>query len=185
VHGRDLRDTQFSIAQDARAQSAATLEKSVRPGRERLVHPIAWPAFLRALELDALDFKLRPNQIVQIDLACDHIPARRRRRDIAQAKGVAEFFKNFRGKESYLSFVLVFEIEIAIAHDAVSGHALDPRHFDGRMLIRGPAVMPEIIVRRRNVKMHDLHASTLSPVPLPGEIVRWSRRIRLSCDHSA
>jgi hypothetical protein len=185
VHGRDLRDTQFAIAQDARAQSAATLEKSVRPGHERLVHPIARPALFRALELDALDFKLRPNQIVQIDLARDHISPRRRWRNSGQVKRVTQLSKNFEGKESDLSFVLIFVIEITIAHDSVSGHALDPGHFDGRMLIRGPAVMPEIIVRRRNVKMRDLHGSTLSPVQLLREIVRPSRRIRLSCDHSA
>jgi len=154
----------------------------VRPGSERLVHPIAWPAFLRAFELDTLDFELCPNQIVQIDPARDHIPPRRRGRNAGQFQRVTQLLKNFKGKESDLSFVLIFVIEIAIARNSVSGDALDLGHFDDRVLARGPLVVPEIIMTRRNVKMRDLHGSTLSPAQLPGESFE---RFRLSCDHSA
>jgi len=153
----------------------------VRSGSKSLVHPIAWPAFLRALELNALHFKLRPNQIVQVDLARDYVPPRRRGRNTGKAERVTQLVKNFDGKESDLPFVLVFIIEIAIAYDSVSGDALDPRHFDDRMLARGLLVMTEIIMTRRDVKMRDLHSSTLSPVQLSGESFE---RFRLSCDHS-
>ena len=176
-----MRDTEFAVAQDACAQSTAALQKLVRAGAERLVHPITWPAFFRALELHTLDFELRPNQIVQVDLARDHIPPRRRGRNASQIERITQRLKDVEGKKSDLSFVLIFVIEIAVAHDSMSGDAFDPRHFDDRMLARGPFVVPEIIVTRRNVKMRDLHGSTLSPAELPGEPFE---RFYLSCDHS-
>jgi len=48
-------------------------------------------------------------------------------------------------------------IEKAIAVNAVTGHAFDQRHLDGRIVIRFPPVMAEEIMSGRNVEMTYFH----------------------------
>ena len=74
-----------------------------------------------------------------------------------QPEAAAEFVKNFEREKCDLPFVIIFEIEIAIVADTVSGDAFDHRHFNCRMGVGFAIVVTDKIVAGRNVEMTDFH----------------------------
>lgn len=67
---------------------------------------------------------------------------------------------DFLGKKGDLSLVGIAVIEKPVAADAMSGHAFDRIHFHRRIIIGLLAMMPEIIVRGRNVELDNFHAQS-------------------------
>ena len=64
-HSRQLcLRAQLAVAQNFRAQTAATFQEFVGAGRDGLIHPIAWPAFLHAVKMDVLNFEVLTDQFV-------------------------------------------------------------------------------------------------------------------------
>jgi hypothetical protein len=150
--------TQDAVGKNPRAQAAPSFEKLFRPGRERLIHPIARPAFFRPAKANALHLKFISDQRVQISTARDHIPADGRCGLIVNIQGVAQLRVDFLGKKADLSLIRIAVIEKPIAADAMTGHTFDAAHLEDWIFIRGFAVMSEVVVRRRGVEMHDFHA---------------------------
>ena len=60
---------QYAVAQDFRAQPTVPFEKFFRAGRDGAVHPVARPAFLCAVEMNTLNFKVLADQVIKIDIA--------------------------------------------------------------------------------------------------------------------
>jgi hypothetical protein len=58
------RRAQFSVAKNLCAQTATTFQEFVRPGRNGAIHPIARPAFLRAVKTSALNLKILADQFI-------------------------------------------------------------------------------------------------------------------------
>jgi hypothetical protein len=67
------RHPQHAVAQNARAQSAAALHRSLRSGTKRLVHPITWLARFHAKEANALHLELATDKRIQINTARDDV----------------------------------------------------------------------------------------------------------------
>ena len=109
------------------------------------------------MKANAPDLEVLSDQLIQIDLARDHIASHQGRRSIAQLQRMAESMKCFQRKKRHLSFVVFLEIKKTIAPDSAPGHALDFWHFNRRVVIRFVAVMAKEIVPRGNVKMTDFH----------------------------
>lgn len=65
--------TQCSVGQNLCAQTAAAFKELFRAGRDRPIHPIAWPAFGGAVKADPLDFKFLADQLVKIDIAREDV----------------------------------------------------------------------------------------------------------------
>src|SRR5438105_10282158 len=151
--------SQGPVTQNPRAQSAAALEKFFRTPRDRAIHPITWPAFLRAIKANALHFKILSNQAIKIDIPRENISPNRARRNPAQFQCVAELIENFEREKSHLSFVIRLEVEVAIVPQPATGDALDHRQFDHRKVVRLLPEMSDKIVTGRNVKVTDFHSA--------------------------
>ena len=109
------------------------------------------------MKRDSLDFEILINQIVEIDAARDDISSGERGRAVLHFKRTAELVENLAREKCDLPFVIVFEIEVAIATNSATGHAFDHRNFNRRMVVRFASMMPDKIVSPRNVKMTDFH----------------------------
>src|SRR6202011_1032302 len=130
---------------------AATFKKDLCPGPDRLIHPITWPALLRSMKANALHFKILSNQAVKIDIARENVSPHRTRRDSPHMQCAAELVENFKREKGHLSFVIRLEVEITIAPQPASGHALDHRQFDHRKVIRLLPVVSDKVMSRRDV----------------------------------
>jgi hypothetical protein len=127
------------------------------PWSNGAIHPVARPAFLRAVETSPLNFKILADQFVQIDTPRYYVPSNHPGRAIMNLKRAAEFIEDFKGKKRDLSFVIVFEIEVTIAANAAPGDTFDHRDLDRRIRVGFEIVVADKIVPRRNVKMTDFH----------------------------
>ena len=138
------------------------MQEMFRPRRERLVHPMAWRAFRRAAKLHALNLKLPANERIQIHTFDNDIAPRKARRFFRQFQFRAQRGKNFPREERNLAFVVFLEIKKAVALDATSRHTFNLRHFNRRMPARRIAVMAEIIVAGREIKVADFHVQNMA-----------------------
>ncbi len=100
------------------------------------------------MKTNSLDFKILVDQLLKIDLARDYIASGKSGRAIVQFECSAQFVENLQRKKCDLAFVIIFEIKIAIATDAATGHAFDRPNFDHRKVIWFPAVVADKIVAR-------------------------------------
>src|SRR5438094_6753968 len=148
---------QFPVRQNFRPQSPATFQEFFRARCDGAIHPIAWPAFLRAVKTDALHFKILADQFVKIGAAHDDVAPHLGGRPLSKPERLAKLIENTEGKKCDLAFVVVFEIEVAIPANAAASHTFDHRHLDYRVSVRLATVMTDKIVSRRNVKMADFH----------------------------
>ena len=114
-------------------------------------------AFGGSQKAHALDFKLHPDERIQIHFRRDDISPRDAGRFAADTELAAKFFKNFRREKGDLALVVVLEIKEAVALDAAAGHAADFRALDQRAFARRLFVVAEEIMPRRNVEMADFH----------------------------
>src|SRR5690349_21769415 len=78
VRGR----AEHAIAKNFRAQAAATFQEFLRAERDGAIHPVAWAAFLHAVETNAVNFEVLANQLVQIGAPGDHVAPRQSRRTV-------------------------------------------------------------------------------------------------------
>jgi len=151
-----------------------------RAETERAIHPFAWPALFCSVKTDALHLKIFSDQVVKIDIAREDISADCARGNSFQLQRGAKFIESLERKKCRLSLVIGFEIEIAIATQAATGHTFNLRHFDHGELVRLPPVMADEIVPGRNVDVTDFHrahdniaAKTVKDDGIgPGEIIR-------------
>jgi len=146
---------QTSIAQNACAQTTATVQEFFHARRDRVVHPVTGPTFTGRLKPDTLYFKILTDQLVKIYTTGHNIPPKQRRRAALQFKRVTEVIENFDREEGDLSFVAFPIIEEAIASNAATSDAFDFWDFDGRMIVGRAAVVAKEIVAVRNIKMAD------------------------------
>src|SRR5882762_1236654 len=79
---RDGAQTQLAIAENLRAQTAASFQEIFRARRERAIHPVTRRALLRSAKTNALNLEFLVDELVQINAACDHIAPRQSRRAI-------------------------------------------------------------------------------------------------------
>ena len=173
--------TQLAITENFRAQTAASFQEIFRALRKCAIHPITRRAFLRSIKTNALNLKFLADEFVQIKAARDHVAPRRCRRSIMCVQRGAELFENIERKESDLSLVIVFKIEVTICANPAACDTFDHGHFDHGMVIRLPTVMANEIVSWRNVQVTDFHrlqqylkSSLMKEVPSigPGRIIR-------------
>lgn len=124
------------------------MEKFLSADGDRTIHPVTRPAFLRSVKTNSLDFKILVDQLVKIDIARDNIAPSQRGRATLHFERAAKFIKNFQRKKCDLSFVIIFEIKVAITADAATGHAFDRPNLDRRKLIWVAAVVADKIMAR-------------------------------------
>lgn len=154
-----------AVRQDSGAQTAVPLQIFFRAGLNGTIHPITWPAFSGAVKPHPLDFEILSNQLIQIDLAGQHIASNQRRRAGAELERAAKIIQNLEREKRDLPFVIFFEIEKSIAPNSVPGHAVDRPHFQSRIFIRFALMMAKKIMPRRNVKVTDFHCCKISSPP--------------------
>ena len=150
---------QLPVAQDPRAQTAATTQECLRPGAKRLVHPVAGAAFLAPAKPHALHLEINTDQFVHIDTTGDYIAAQDRRRPVVNTAVAAQLPVDFVGEKGDLSLVRIAVIEEPIAADAMAGDTLKGSHLNRRVLVGYPAVMTEVIVLRRSIEVQNLHGA--------------------------
>jgi FdhD protein len=172
---------QFSVSQDFRPQTAASLQEISRARRERAIHPVTRRGLLRSIKTNPLNLEFLANEFFQIKAARDHVAPRRSRRSIMCVQRSAELFENIERKESDLSLVIVFKIEVTICANPAACDTFDHGYFDHGMVIWLPTVMANEIVSWRNVQVTDFHrlqqylkSSLMKEVPSigPGRIIR-------------
>jgi hypothetical protein len=142
---------EIAVAQNFRAQAAATFQEFVCARRDGAIHPIAWAALLNSEKADALDLELLSDEFVKIDATGHHVAPRKSGRAVLDLQRAAKFIENFERKKCDLAFVIVFEIQVTVAANAAASCAMDRRHFDHGMRVRLATVMPDKIVSWRNV----------------------------------
>jgi hypothetical protein len=148
---------QFTIRQNSGAQTAATLQKCFRAGCDGAIHPIARSTLFHSMKIHALHFKVATDQLVKIDIARDHVATNQSGRAILEFERSAQLIEYLSRKKCDLAFVVVFEIEIAIAANAATCHAFDHRHFNRRINIWFARVVANKIMAWGNVKTADFH----------------------------
>ena len=109
------------------------------------------------MKIDALNFEILADQIIEIYAARNDVAPDRGRRAIMKTKRNAKLIEYLARKKSDLSFVIILEVEIAIPADAVPSHAFDRRQFNCRMRVWLAIVMSYKIVTRRDVQVTDFH----------------------------
>lgn len=122
-------------------------------GGEGFVHPGAGAAFLGAGEEYALDLEFVADEIVEIVARGEDIAAEDGGGFIFYGEFLAEALVNGLVEEGDLAFVVVLEIEKAIAFDAAARDELHLGDFQRWVLPRENIVMPEIIVPGRDVQL--------------------------------
>ena len=133
------------------------MQKFLRAGSDRAIHPVTRPAFLRPVKTDSLHFEIPIDQFVKIDIARDDVSSGERGRAVLHFQRTAELVENLAGEKCNLAFVIVFEIKVAITTNSAVSHAFERRDFNHRKLTGFLSVMSDKIVARRNVKMTDFH----------------------------
>ena len=126
------------------------------------------------MEADSLNFKLLADQIIQIHPTRDDISTHRSSRVIWHLEREAKLLEHLKREEGDLSLVIRLVIEEAITANSVACHAINPRHFDRRVLIRFAAMVAKEIMTGRNVEVKDLWWHRLcsnDPAFLPREEV--------------
>ena len=98
------------------------------------------------MESNSLNFKLLPDELVEIDIARDDVSPDRCGGTILNLERTAKLIENFQREKCDLPFVNVLKIEVAIALNAAPGYAFDQRNFDHRILIRCAAMVSDKIV---------------------------------------
>ncbi len=114
--------------------------------REGLIHPVAWRAFLRAEEADALHLKFDANEGVEVDVACDDVAAKCRRRHVGDAELLTQPLILFLLEKSDLAIVVLFPSKEAVSAQALTCHAFDLWHLHHRCGARWLAVVAKEIV---------------------------------------
>lgn len=142
-------------AHHGRAQPATPFEEGLRPGRERLVHPVTWTAFFPADHADAIQTKLPADQVIQPYPPSNHVTAQDTRSAVVYAKAVTQVVKYLGFKQSYLPFIIRFITKKAISNDAALRDAFDARQRMKRVPVWKFSVMTEKVVSGRNEKVHD------------------------------
>ena len=135
------------------------------------------------MKTNALDLKILADPFVKIDIARENISADRTRHSPLHFQRAAKLVENVEREKCDLSFVIVFEIEVAIAAQTVPGDTFNRRNFNHRMFVRLAPEMSDKIVAFRNVKMTDFHRrhDTIAIKPVKddgigaGQIVRRKR----------
>ena len=150
-------DAQCAVGQNLRSQTTPAFQKFLRARRNGLVHPVAWTAFLRALESDTLHLKFLADERFEIDAPGDDIATDRGRQNVRKTERVAEIMKHFDRKEGDLSLVLIAIIKKAISLYPVTSHTIDPRNLYRRMFVGRSTMMAKEIVRGGNVEMRQFH----------------------------
>jgi hypothetical protein len=130
--------------------------------------PVAGAALRCAGETKALQFKLLPDERIQVRAAHDHIPAKHPRRAVPHLKLHAQRVIDFAREESDLPFVVVFEAKEAVAFDPLPCHQPCLRDFLHRRIARRLPVVAEVVVRPADVDVLDGHAAP--PCAPPVEI---------------
>ena len=146
-----LGGPKHTVAQNLCAQAAAPFEKFLGAWRERSLHPVTRPAFLGAEETNALHFEFFTDERIQIGAGSDHVAPRKGRRARLNSQRATKFIENFQRKECDLPLVIVFEVKIPILANATPCHAIDHWHLNHGIVVRLTAMMPDKIVRERNV----------------------------------
>ena len=127
-------ERQSSVAQNSRPQSTSSPKRRFRSFAKSAVHPVAWAGLLHAFERNSAEPKAPPNQSVQVQPRNDHVPPKNRRRLGLDRKLPLQVLINFQRKEGQLPFVVGFEVEETISHNAFAGDAFNGSLF--RHLVR-------------------------------------------------
>jgi hypothetical protein len=152
-----VRKPEYAAGEDFGAEATAVFEEHFGAGGVGLVHPIAGCAFARAQKPDALDFKFFADEGVEVGTGSDDVAAESRGRGIGKREVLRELVEDLGREESHLALVVIFVVEKPITAQAAARDALDGGDFCGRMRPRGLAVVAEVVVARRDVKMEKLH----------------------------
>ena len=115
------------------------------------------PAFLSAAKADPLNFKIFPDQRIEIDASNENIPTEATGIGAFDLERAAKFIENFERKEGDLSFVIRFVIEIAIPPQTASSHAFNGWDFNRWEVVGLAAMVSFKIMAGRDVKMTDFH----------------------------
>src|SRR5712664_4165226 len=94
-----------AVAHNHRPQTAPSLQKIKRAGRECLVHPVAGAAFLRAAETHPLNLKLLADELIQVHASRNDIAAERRGRLVSRSQRVTNRLVSFPGEKGDLAFI--------------------------------------------------------------------------------
>lgn len=126
-------------------------------GGNGLVHPVARAAFFAAFEFDALQGEALADQSVQVDAFGQHIAAEPRGVEV----GAVELFSNTLidrpVEKGDLPFVVFLMVEVAIADQAGSCHAIDGIDFFNTMFEAPHAVAADEVVASGDVDGFDVH----------------------------
>lgn len=146
-----------AIAQNSRTQAAMTPQKFLRTWCDCSIHPVAGAAFFGSMKLNALDFKILPNQSIEINPTDENISPDTAWLSPLNLKGATKLVEDFERKKCDLPLVIISVIEKSITPNASPHHALNGLHLDGCVVVGFAAVMADEIVTGRNVKMTDFH----------------------------
>ncbi len=107
---------------------------------------MAWGAFLRAEEADALHLKLDANEGVEVDAACDDVAPERGYRHVGDTKLLTQALILFLLEKSDLAIVVLFPSKKAVSTQPLACHAFDLWHLDHRCGARWLSMVAKEIV---------------------------------------
>jgi hypothetical protein len=81
------------------------------------------------------------------------------------AEFIAECVKDFLGKKSDLSLVAKLVVEKPVAPNPMSSYTFYLGNFDGRVLVRLSAMVAEVVMAWREVKVNNFHITSYHAFP--------------------
>lgn len=168
---------QDPVAENPGPQTAPSPQESLGPGRTNLVHPIARPTFLDALETHPLHLEFPTDQSAQINALGHHIAPIDRRLPF-QMEFRQQLRMNFPGEKGDLSFGILAKIQETVPDHAPTGQALEPFLRDHRVR-KGPAtVASDKIMVGRAVEVEETGLATHVPPHCPAIPAKAKRHHR-------
>src|SRR6187549_1679301 len=107
--------TEDAAGENHGPQTAPALERLLRPGMKRLVHPIAGSALAGAAKPQPLDFEFTANERIQVHAAHDDIPPENVRPAVPHAELRAQRIIDLAREKRDLPLVVVLPPEKPVA----------------------------------------------------------------------
>ena len=147
---------EYPAAQHLGPQAASKViaHELLDTARHHSTHPVARPALLSTLKLDALELKAHTDPFLKLHAFHDEISPEYGRRQFGEFELVPHFFNCGSIEKSHLPFVSWLGIEVAIPAKSLPFNALHAGHILNATLHSSLTLLPPIVMPAGNVNMH-------------------------------
>jgi len=144
--------SQRAAGEDPGSQPSAPAQKFFGARRHRLIHPVAGGAFFGAPEPQTLQLEGSSDESIEVGTSHHDVAAKGRRVEVGQPELVSDGLEHGPVEEGDLPIAVLVRVEVSVALDALSRHALDGLGVDDGMMASGTPVVALEVVSRRGKK---------------------------------